>query len=410
MTKFNRPVLFTALFLGVVIISSCTGETTATAPTVPTIETITPTEVPVTPAATPAVIPIPNGELKDTVIAAGDYMMRQQLSNGELSYQVNVMTGERNDAPSLARLLSGTGALYTVCRVSGDQKYCDAGDLALSHYLGGLVREPDRFAGTCLYTNGSCQLGSTAMIVDTIYRRWQATGTFTMNGRDLLAVSRGLGEFIVAMRKPEGGFYHELDPHYAGTVNPNAFVYNYPGQSLIALTELYEMTGNDAWLKQAREVNDFMLKQGVAEDEWHAYAFTMFARLDKLTDADKAYANQIADLVIAGEIRSLNPKNTSVSTATKIEALAWLAQAFYLSAEDHARLDTDINTFITFVQARQMPRNNCGWDFNQDMIKEFAGGILTACDDPSIRVDGLQYYINGATAYLEYQGMVAKQQ
>lgn len=410
MGKFNKSLFLAATILGVVIISSCAGETTATAPVVAAIETSTPTEIPTTPVATPAVFAVHDGQLKDTIIAAGDFMLRQQLSNGELSYQVNVLTGERNDAPSLARLLSGTGALYTVCRVAGDQKYCDAGDLAFSHYLTGLVREPDRFAGTCLYTNGSCQLGSTAMIVDTIYRRWQATGNFVMNGRDLLAVSRGLGEFIVAMRKPEGGFYHELDPHYGGTVNPNTFVYQYPGQSLLALTELYEMTGNDVWLKQAHEVNDFMLKQGVAEDEWHAAAFSMFARLDQLTNTDKAYANQIADLVIAGEIRSLNPQNTSVSTATKIEALAWLAQAFYLSGEDHARLDTDINTLITFVQARQAPRNNCGWDFTEEMTREFAGGIITACDDPSIRVDGLQYYINGATAYLEYQGLAASGQ
>ncbi len=68
----------------------------------------------------PKSFPIPDGDLKDSVIAAGDYLMRQQLPNGELSYQVDFMSGERAYSPSHVRLMSGTGALFTVCRVSGD--------------------------------------------------------------------------------------------------------------------------------------------------------------------------------------------------------------------------------------------------------------------------------------------------
>jgi len=67
--------------------------------------------------------------LKDSVIAAGDYLVRQQLPNGELSYQVDFMSGERAYSPSHVRLMAGTGALFTVCRVSADLEYCRAGDL-----------------------------------------------------------------------------------------------------------------------------------------------------------------------------------------------------------------------------------------------------------------------------------------
>src|SRR6185369_530246 len=75
------------------------------------------------PAATPTAEPIvtqpaspslPNGPLKQSVIAAGDYLVRQQLSNGELSYQVDFQSGARQYSPSNIRLMSGTGALYTV--------------------------------------------------------------------------------------------------------------------------------------------------------------------------------------------------------------------------------------------------------------------------------------------------------
>lgn len=177
-------------------------------------------------------------------------------------------------------------------------------------------------------------------------------------------------------------------------------------QSLLALVELYEMTGNDFWMKQAREVNEYLISQPVTEDHWHAYAFGKLAQLDSLSKADQAYAGQIAQTIINGEVRSLNKKNTSISTATKLEGLAALAQAFYLSGREVQWLDPEIRAFITFVRARQLPDNDCNWTLTKEVSAEFGGGIFNSCNEPSIRVDGLQNWINGITAYLEYQGMI----
>ena len=170
--------------------------------------TTSPPNLPATPTFTPALIPqtipIENSPLKDSIIAAGDYLVRQQLVNGELSYQVDFMTDERAYTPSYIRLVAGAGSLYTVCRVSGNSKYCEAGDLALDHYLEMLVSDPNRFTGTCLYTNGGCPLGGAALTVDAIYKRWQATGGFILEERNLLTTAMDLGYFIVSMRKPDG--------------------------------------------------------------------------------------------------------------------------------------------------------------------------------------------------------------
>jgi hypothetical protein len=379
-----------------------------------------PPEIPVTPSVDnssaptllptriPETIPIADGALKDSIISAGDYLVRQQLPNGELSYQVDFMTGERAYSPSHVRLIGGTGSLFTVCRVSSNLKYCHAGDLALEHYFELLVSDPARFRGTCFYTEGICQLGGAALTVDAIFKRWQATGDFFLKDQNLLNTAMELGYFIVSMRKPEGGFYHAFDPHFGGTVDPDFYAtYSY-GESLLALTELYEMTGNEFWLKQAREVNAFMISQPVTEDHWHGYALSNLARLDSLTTEDKAYAAMIATTIIAGDVRSLNPKNTSNSTATKVEGLAALAQALYLSGAKHEWLDSEIQALIIFVQARQLPDNNCNWDLTEDMTVKFGGGIFSSCDEATIRIDGLQNWINGGTAYLEYQSMIKK--
>lgn len=366
------------------------------------IVTSTPTAIS---AHAPDVPMLENSPLKASITAAGEYLVRQQLANGELAYQVNILTNDRSSTPSYIRLMGGTGALYTVCRVSEDSVYCDAGDRALKQYLPNLLTHPEYFKGTCLYTNGVCPLGGATVTIDAIYKRWQATGSVLLNDRDLLAIAADLGYFIVSMRRPEGGFYHSFDPHFAGTVDPNYFDPTFNGEGISALLQLYEMTGNEFWLEQAREVNDFMLTQTVTEDYGHSYALALFARLDELSKTDQEYGKQIADLIIAGQVRSLNPVNSSVSTATKVEALSALAQAFDLSGAEHKWLDQEIKTFITFVQARQFPANDCNFELTKDMIERYKGGLFNTCDDPTIRVDGVQHWVDGLTMYLEYQGM-----
>jgi len=374
----------------------------------PESQVVAPEELPSPTAVSahaPEVLPLANSALRSSITAAGDYLVRQQLANGELAYQVNLLTSDRSSTPSYIRLMGGTSALYTVCRVAGDTVYCEAADRALEHYLPNLLTDPDHFKGTCLYTNGACPLGGATVTIDAIYKRWQATGSVILNGDDLLATAVDLGYFIASMRRPDGGFYHSFDPHFAGTVDPNYFDPTFNGEGVAALLQLYEMTGNEFWLEQAHEVNDFMLTQTVTEDYAHSVALALFARLDELSKADQDYAKQIADLIIAGQIRSLNPANSSIATSTKIEALSSIAQALTLSDTKVEWLDREIITFITFVQARQFPANDCNFGLDGSVNDRYKGGIFNTCEDPSIRVDGIQHWVNGLTLYLEYQGM-----
>jgi hypothetical protein len=399
-----RKKFFFALLILAIGICACTNQNQQ--PTQVEIDfTSTPAPTPFT-IRTPEIISIEDSLLKDSLIKAGDYLIRQQLTNGELPYQVNFLDNNRAYAPSDIRLMGGTSSLYVVCRISVDLKYCNAGDLALAHYLENLISDSQTFKGACFYTNGSCPLGGASISIDAIYKRWQATGEFILEDKNLLSTAIDLGYFILSMRKPAGGFYHSFDPHFGGRVDENYFVTTFNGESLVALLQIYEMTENDFWLTQAHEVNDFMLTQPVTEDHKYAYAFALFTRLDKVNNKDIDYANQIANLTIAGQVRSLNPVNTSIATATKIEALAYIGQAFSLSNVDSAWLEKETQTFITFVSARQLPNHNCNFEITDEIIKKYNGGIFSSCEDPSIRVDGLQNWINGITAFLEYESMI----
>ncbi len=389
----------------ILFLSSCFTQKTPEAATAQPFTQTQPRQA--TPAPRlPVSLPIADDPLKESLIAAAEYLIRQQLPNGELSYQVQIFTGARQYSPSHARLVGGTGALYAACRVSGDVKYCAAGDLALKHYLSLMVSNPLVFKGSCLYAEGSCALGAAALTVDAIYKRWLAAGSLSLDEISLLDAASNLGDFIVAMQKHEGGFYHALDPHVGGGPNPDYFVPSSSGQALLALFELYEMTGDAFWLKQAEQVNAFMVAQRVTEDQWHCYALAKAAQIRPLAKLELDFAKALAGTVEAGEVRSLHPNNTSISAATKIEAYAALAQTFVRSGVEHEWLDERIRTFVTFVQARQLPNNNCGWDVTRQGLQNFAGGIFSTCEEPSIRVDGMQNWINGITSYLEYKGMI----
>ncbi len=352
------------------------------------------------------VTPFPESPLKESIIAGGDYLVRNQLSNGHLSYQINIETHRRDAFPSFVRLIGGNGALYTACRVSARAEYCQAGDRALDYYLVRLAEDPQRFDGACFSEENDCSLGGSALAIDAIYKRWQAMGNFTLGDRNLLDAATQLGNFLVWMRRPEGGFYHSFDPFYGGAVDPDAFVKFFPGESLMALLELYEMTGDDAWLKQAREVNDYMIQRPVDQDHWHAYAFNLFARLDHLTKDDITYAIRIGEAVLQGEQESLAHTASTISTATRLEATASLGQALALSDSPHAWLAPAMEKIAQFELRRQLPENDCGWITSSEMSVNYAGGIYLNCIDPIIRVDGLMHWINGAAAYLEYQEMI----
>ena len=124
MMPLNRKKFFwIAGFLLVVTIVVLRGlnQNALATPATPTVD-ISPSPT-WTPAKIPVTIRIQDGPLKNAIIDAGDYLVRQQLPNGELSYQVDFMSGERSYSPSYLRLIGGTGSLFTVCRVSGDSKY-----------------------------------------------------------------------------------------------------------------------------------------------------------------------------------------------------------------------------------------------------------------------------------------------
>ena len=120
------------------------------------------------------------------------------------------------------------------------------------------------------------------------------------------------------------------------------------------------------------------------------------------THNDQIYATRIAQAIIEYE-NNLAVDHSTISTATKVEALSAIALAFQSAGAEQEWLDPAIQAHADFIIARQLPNNLC-WLEDSYEIDRFEGGIYYNCADPYIRIDGLQHWVNGAAAYLEYLG------
>src|SRR5687768_2780006 len=92
--KFFAAFVLITIFSIIVIKSRLSPQTTST-----DAELIMPTGV-----LAPQTIKIEDSPLKDSIIATGDFLVRQQLPNGEISYQVDILTEARDYSPSYIRL------------------------------------------------------------------------------------------------------------------------------------------------------------------------------------------------------------------------------------------------------------------------------------------------------------------
>ena len=94
----------------------------------------------------------------------------------------------------------------------------------------------------------------------------------------------------------------------------------------------------------------------------------MFARLDKLNKADQVCV-KIADTVIAGQVRSLNKVNTSISTATKWSLLRRWHRRLSFRCGTNGWIK--ISRIYHLCWGKAVPDNDCNFELNNEMILSY---------------------------------------
>jgi hypothetical protein len=234
------------------------------------------------------------GDIRLAMEEAAGWMKRNQNADGTYVYvylaDTDTIPGEYNEV----RHAGVTMALYQAAGRLDDPEALAAADRALGWMQDHLSR---RDGWTALdFPGGRPILGGTALMEAGLAERRVATGDGSYD--DLM---RGLGRFIVAMQREDGGFYNGWDIAGNGPL-PGTSKY-YPGEALWALALLDKAFPGEGWIDAAHRAATWLVTKRDDEldvdfaplpDQWTAYGLAELADTG-LNETEAGYARHLAE-------------------------------------------------------------------------------------------------------------------
>src|SRR5262249_51214865 len=130
----------------------------------------------------------------------------------------------------------------------------------------------------CVVENNSVKLGGAGLAILALVEFAEAT-----RQNSVVEVARGLGEYILLQRKPDGDFIHKRN---FWTDEPKTFVSEYyTGEALFGLLRLFHATGDRRWLDEAKSSELRLAERDygvVQQSHWMLYALEQFHSVDPL--------------------------------------------------------------------------------------------------------------------------------
>ncbi len=245
----------------------------------------------------------------------------------------------------------------------------------------------------------TAKLGGTALTLIALCGAFALDPTI-VNKNELAA----LGNFLLFMQKEDGSFHSKyiVDQDF----DPSFHSLYYPGETMLALTMLYDIDKDQRWLHAALRSAAQLVESRQSITDWPADHWMMLASAPLLERYDKVEAPALSATTLRKHITVMAKKITkkqrrdghfgkkprSTPTATRLEGLAALAQ---IQARNEGTiapgLHASIQSGLHFLMACQLREHG----------KE-RGGIPRSCAsdvseqhrDHEIRVDYVQHYLS----------------
>jgi hypothetical protein len=247
-------------------------------------------------------------EVRAAATAAANWARVNQQPDGKFAYETSA-SGRDLGGYSNVRHAGVTLALFQTARATGDQKLQASADLGLQWMLDRLVA---RDGWRALDEGGDAPLGGAARMLSALAERREATGDTRYD-----KTMRDLGRFLVAMQKPDGGYYTSITLA-TGKVDKLTKSPYFDGEAMWALTRLERALPDPRWRSSAqraahyvsvvRDDTDFV-PVGPLNDHWTAYAFAEMADWP-LTRDEVDYARRVSGrfhILIRWEAQKLGP-------------------------------------------------------------------------------------------------------
>lgn len=295
--------------------------------------------------------------------------------NGRFTYRYASSNGQPMGGYNLLRHSGAIWSLAQTARILGDlDDVTDAARGALSWLLSKrVVRVRDAL---CVAGKRGAKLGGAALAI---------LACLEVNrihaDPELVRVARGLGRFLVLLRRDDGDFDHKIDLN-DGEVSPFRSDY-YTGEALFALAQLHEATGEDAWLDlaldsiMALDARDY----GVAEQShWMLYALDAVFRHRHEPEC-LIYAEKIVRNIL--DVPDYREAGRSTPIACRTEGfLAFMRMTAASGSSTHRSLAASaLDAIVTNLGMQARFRHSSG---------AFVRGVN--CDE--VRIDYIQHNIS----------------
>jgi hypothetical protein len=230
----------------------------------------------------------------------------------------------------------------------------------------------------------------------------------------------GLARFVIAMQKPDGGYYSEFVPAEGGRRDDWDSLF-YPGEAALGLIELHAIDANPDWLAAARKTLRYLAgsrhgQPDVPADHW---ALIATGRVwPDLDEADRAvfkrHARQVVETIMAQQIwegepwtqGGFSPEGRTTPTATRLEGLTAVEFLFRDEPEFHRRLQVSVSWGIRFLLNAQVKTGQYKGAIPAS-IQVPAGSDVAARFDlrsTEVRIDYVQHALS---ALIQFRAMQA---
>lgn len=358
-----------------------------------------------------------------------DYLVRTCGADGLFVYRVNLDPTVR--VPRRMNVLRHAGAMYALGMADRDDPRADsrAAIARAARFLHAQIARPPDWPDTFAVWSRpeverrpgavvEAKLGGTGLGLVALLEAERVEPGLTPP-----FVLRGLGAFLRAMQRPDGGFHSIYTPAAGGPREDWVSLY-YPGEAALGLLRLHAFDGDPDWLRLAEAALLHLAAIRKGKDDVEADHWTLLATAEWLrgpgrsADPDRraailAHALQIVRSMLrrvptlpddSPLLGSVTGDGRTCPTATQMEGL----QAARACAEDwppslRTRFETSVQRGVDFLLRCQVLDGLHAGGMTRGFGPDFPRGFcFTRPEDPraaEIRVDYVQHALSAVVQY-----------
>jgi hypothetical protein len=344
-------------------------------------------------------IVLSKARLTAAALAGGEYMLRMQQADGSFLYYYDpasdtVIKSQYN----VVRHAGAAYALFQLYEATRDPRYLDAARKAMVFLRTRFHPLPAENAIYVLDFDNKAKLGANGLALVAMVKQLQLDP-----GSASLDEARQLANMIIALQRKGGSFqsYHLLQ--VGEMANDSLY---YPGEAMLGLVTLYNITHDQRLLDVARAGADYLIfsqdrMRELPPDAWLMQALEVLNKIGH----DQRYINHaiaIAETMItylytesdppgyAGAVRPGIPRSTP--SASRAEGML-AAYRMALEARDPraADLNKALQASARFQLQQQFP---CAGQSKFPNPQRAAGGFRESLDVERVRIDFVQHNVS----------------